>query len=101
MNYGTAFTSNFKSDEEVHEAKEWWSVRLAHLTGEQIKFGVENMGKNHKTFPPNINEFIAICNSAPSSNSGEYSFIRIPQSLTVSKETVCNGIKDLKKKYLK
>lgn len=97
VDYGTAFTSRFTTAEEINEAKIRWSQRLSHLTGEQIRFGVENMGKAHKTFPPNLNEFIQICLSCKTDDQ-LFDFVRLPSALTVSKETVHDGIKEIKKK---
>lgn len=59
--YGTAWTKDFTSRETLEAFKARWAERLFPLNYKQIKYGLENMGKKFVRFPPNLNEFIALC----------------------------------------
>jgi len=61
--YGSAFTANFRSTEELDEAKLRWAQKLFDVTPDQIRHGLDTMGDSHKQFPPKLNEFIEICKS--------------------------------------
>lgn len=98
MEYGTAFTSGFKSEDELKEAKNRWSSRLAHLTVEQIKVGVDKMTDIHKRFPPNLNEFISLCESyQPKCAAHRMMVLEHKTGITVDKDSFQKDVKNLKK----
>ncbi len=59
--YGTAWTALFDDEKSMEAMKARWSKKLSHLDRDQIIYGLENMGKEYQTFPPNLNEFKTLC----------------------------------------
>lgn len=59
--YGHAFASLFPDEATIDEAKRDWSRELGDMNIEQIKFAIDNMGKEHTDWPPNLPQFRRLC----------------------------------------
>ena len=60
--YGNKFSEMWKG-QEVEDVKEAWSAELAHLTGAELKTGLDRLRKNHPSWPPTLFEFSELCRS--------------------------------------
>lgn len=91
--YGTAFTSQFRTVEELDEAKARWAQKLFDINPEQIKHGLDTMGDSHKQFPPKLNEFIDICKSM-TPNVQRAHQLYISQNVTKASPAVAKSFRD-------
>lgn len=59
--YGTAFASQFTTVEMLEAAKKRWAHVLGHLSRDEIYYGLNAMGRDFVQYPPNLQQFKAIC----------------------------------------
>src|SRR3990172_8348459 len=64
MMYLEKFSRFFPDQETINDWCATWGEGLAGVTGEEIKYGLEIVSRNHP-WPPTMGEFRACCKAAP------------------------------------
>lgn len=59
--YGVKFHSQFKSEEQLDYAKREWLDELSKLDEPTVLRGMDGMLKAFMSWPPNLQEFLALC----------------------------------------
>ena len=64
VKYQHKWSSMFPDDELIEESPKEWSVQLAGLTLDHIKYGIDACLEFYPEWPPNPGEFRLLCKSA-------------------------------------
>jgi len=94
LQYPHQWASAYPTDDIVDEAMQLWAEKLAGLTGEQLKRGLDAMSGS---FPPTVTEFRELCIGDALHNTGAYKDFERPKLLEArNKETGRAALKELK-----